>query len=143
MEARGRLPTTRAALRGGPFCLPAGQSPSCAMIAGLRDGAAPDRIPGRAFRRNSTVLRPRPRELQARFPILAPRNLKTEVCDLTQMRAEMFEHNARSAASTSQLFKSHLGNVRRVFSPQSANCNDLLGDKLRDGVAAIFQTQRL
>jgi hypothetical protein len=40
------------------------------------------------------------------------------------------------------------GTVRQIeyqlihFNPQPANRNDLLGDKLRDGVAAILQTQR-
>src|SRR5215469_4582732 len=31
---------------------PLNQHPSCAMIAGLRNGAAPHRVTGRAFRRN-------------------------------------------------------------------------------------------
>jgi hypothetical protein len=48
----------------------------------------------------------------------------------------------RPALWTSQLFKSQLGNLRRVLNPQPANRNDLLGDKLRDGVVAIFETQR-
>src|ERR1700730_7887389 len=43
---------------------------------------------------------------------------------------------------TSQLFKSQLGNLRRVLDPKPANRDDLLGDKLRDGVVAIFETQR-
>ena len=48
------------------------------------------------------------------------------------------EHNGLSAASISQLFKSQLGNLRRVFNPQPANSDDLLSDKLRDGIAAIL-----
>ena len=48
------------------------------------------------------------------------------------------EHNGLSAASISQLFKSQLGNLRRVFNPQPANRDDLLGDKLRDGITAVL-----
>jgi len=49
---------------------------------------------------------------------------------------------SRKSLSRRQLFERELGNFRRVFNPQPANRNDLLGDKLRDGVAAILQTQR-
>jgi hypothetical protein len=41
-----------------------------------------------------------------------------------------------------KLFDGELGNLRGVFNPQPANRNDLLGDELRDGVAAILQAQR-
>jgi hypothetical protein len=41
-----------------------------------------------------------------------------------------------------QLFERKLGNFRGVFNPQPANRKDFLGDKLRDGVAAILQAQR-
>jgi hypothetical protein len=47
----------------------------------------------------------------------------------------------RRALWASQLFKSQLGNLRRVLNLQPATRNDLLGDKLRDGVVAIFETQ--
>ncbi len=49
---------------------------------------------------------------------------------------------SRKSLSGRQLFERELGNFRRVFNPQPANRNDLFGDKLRDGVAAILQTQR-
>src|SRR6266436_765780 len=49
---------------------------------------------------------------------------------------------SRKSLSGRQLFECEPGNLRRVFNPQPANRNDLLGDKLRDGVAAILQTQR-
>ena len=51
---------------------------------------------------------------------------------------EMFKSEHNGSGLISQLFKSQLGNLRRVFNPQPANRNDLLGDKLRDGVAAIL-----
>jgi hypothetical protein len=58
------------------------------------------------------------------------------------MESEMFksEHNGLglSAALFSQLINSQLGNLRRIFDPPPANRNDPLGDKLRDGVAAIL-----
>jgi len=41
-----------------------------------------------------------------------------------------------------QLLEREVGNLRRVFNPGPANRNDLLGDKLRDGVIAILQAQR-
>ena len=43
-------------------------------------------------------------------------------------------------ASTSQPVKSQLGNLRGVFYSHATNLNNLLGDKLRHGIAAIFQT---
>jgi hypothetical protein len=74
-----------------------------------------------------------------------PRSLKPRrFHDLTQWGAKCSKVNINvpSLALTSQLFKSQLGNLRRVFNPQPADRDDLLGDKLRDGVVAIFQTQR-
>src|SRR5438128_1486940 len=38
---------------------------------------------------------------------------------------------SRKSLSGRQLFERELGNFRRVFNPQPANRNDLLGDKLR------------
>jgi hypothetical protein len=49
---------------------------------------------------------------------------------------------SRKSLSGRQLFERELGNFRWIFNPQPANRNDLLGDKVRDGVAAILQTQR-
>jgi hypothetical protein len=43
-----------------------------------------------------------------------------------------------SALTQPQLFECELGNLSRVFNSQPANRNDLLGDKLRDGVIAIL-----
>jgi hypothetical protein len=41
-----------------------------------------------------------------------------------------------------KFFDGELGNFGGVFNPQPANRKNLLGDKLRDGVAAILQAQR-
>jgi hypothetical protein len=49
---------------------------------------------------------------------------------------------SRKSLSGRQLFERELGNFRWIFNPQPANRNDLLGDKLRDGVAAIRRSWR-
>jgi hypothetical protein len=45
---------------------------------------------------------------------------------------------AGAPPNPAQLFECELGNLSRVFNSQPANRNDLLGDKLRDGVIAIL-----